>query len=180
MQHEPNWQGLSTLDDGDLQMGLLNWLDDAMRGHYGAEEDALLAGLRPPLNVMFLLNWLEFEVAQGSFPAYFANSHGRHAALATQALRTIGATETASVLDRARGVFEANSDAWHDRQEEMNQLEEFAVVTPYTGLPGVHALSDLTDEYWEAQRRDRFSDIFDDYFRRSVKQLAAPDTPNTS
>jgi len=180
MQHEPNWQGLSTLDDGDLQMGLLNWLDDAMRGHYGAEEDALLAGLRPPLNVMFLLNWLEFEVAQGSFPAYFANSHGRHAALATQALRTIGATETASVLDRARGVFEANSDAWHDRQEELNQLEEFAVVTPYTGLPGVHALSDLTDEYWEAQRRDRFSDIFDDYFRRSVKQLAAPDTPNTS
>jgi uncharacterized protein DUF4375 len=129
---------------------------------------------------MFSLNWLEFEVVQGSFLAYFANSHGRHAAPAAQALRTIGATETASVLDRARRVFEANSDAWHARQEEMNQLEEFAVVTPYTGLPGVHELSDLTDEYWEAQRRDRFSDLLDDYFRRSVKQLAAPDTPNTS
>jgi len=155
-------------------MGLLNWLDDAMRGHYGAEEDALLAGLRPPLNVMFLLNWLEFEVTQGSFLAYFANSHGRHATLAAQALRTIGATETAAVLDRARGVFEANSEAWHARQEEMNQLEEFAVVTAYAGLPGVDAISDLTDEYWEAQRRDRYSDLFSDYFRRSVKELAGP------
>lgn len=136
----------------------------------------MLARLRPPLNVMFLLNWLEFEVVQGSLLAYFANSHGRHAALAAQALRTIGPTETASVLDRARDIFGANSDAWHARQEEMNQLEEFAVVTPYAGLPGVHALSDLTDEYWEAQRRDRFSDLFDDYFRGSVKQLAAPET----
>lgn len=161
-------------------MGLLNWLDDAMRGHYGAEEDALLAGLHPPLNVMFLLNWLEFEVMQGSFLAYFANSHGRHATLAAQALRTIGATETASVLDRARHVFEANSGAWHARQEEMNQLQEYAVVTPYAGLPGVDALSDLTDEYWEAQRRDHFSDLFDDYFRRSVTELAAHDTPNKS
>src|SRR4029077_13461908 len=180
MQHEPDWQRLSTLDDGELQMGLLNWLGDAMRGHEGAEEAAMLAGLRPPLNVMFLLNWLEFEVLQGSFLAYFANSHGRHAALAAQALRTIGATETASVLDRARGVFEANSDPWHARQEEMNQLEEFSVVTPYAGLPGVHALSDLTDEYWEAQRRDRFSGLFDDYFRRSVNQLAGPDSSNRS
>jgi Domain of unknown function (DUF4375) len=173
MPQEPDWQRLSTLDDGDLQMGLLNWLDDAMHGHDGTEEDAILAGLRPPLNVMFLLNWLEFELVQGSFLAYFANSHGRHATLAGQALRTIGATETASVLDRARGVFEANAGAWHARQEELNQLEEYAVVTPYTGLPGVDALSDLTDEYWEAQRRDHFSHLFDDYFRRSVSELAA-------
>jgi Domain of unknown function (DUF4375) len=179
MQPEPDWQRLSTLDDGDLQMGLLNWLDEAMRGHYGEEEDALLASLHPPLDVMFLLNWLEFEVVQGSFLAYFANSHGRHATLAAQALRTIGATDTASVLDRARAVFEANSDAWHARREEMNQVEEYAVVTPYVGLPGVEALSDLTDEYSEAQRRDRFSDLFDDYLRRSVKELAASDTPNS-
>jgi hypothetical protein len=174
MQHEPDWQRLSTLDDGDLQMGLLNWLDDAMRGHYGPEEDAMLAGLRPPLNVMFLLNWLEFEVTQGSFLAYFSNSHGRHATLAAQALRTIGATDTASVLDRARGVFEANSAAWRTRQEELDQLEEYAVVTPYVDLPGVEELSDLTDEYWDAQRRERYSDLFSDYFRRSVKELVGP------
>jgi hypothetical protein len=180
MQQEPDWQRLSNLDDGDLQMGLLNWLDEVMRGHHAPEEDAILAGLRPPLNLMFLLNWLEFELIQGSFLAYFSNSHGRHARLAAQALRMIGATETASVLDRARGVFEANSDAWHARQEEINQLEEYAVITPYAGLPGVNALSDLTDEYWEAQRRDHFSDLFDDYFRRSVRELAAPDTLNKS
>ena len=88
-------------------MGLLNWLDEAMRGHLGAEEDVILGGLRPLLNVMYLLNWLDFEVTQGSFLAYFANSHGRHATLAAQALRTIGATDTASVLDRARTVFGA-------------------------------------------------------------------------
>jgi len=153
-------------------MGLLNWLDDAMGGHYGSEEDAMLAGLSPPLNVMFLLNWLEFEVTQGSFLAYFLNSHGRHSTLAAQALRTIGATETAAVLDRARAVFETNSAAWQARQEELNQLEEYAVVTPYVDLPGVEELSDLTDEYWEAQRRDRYSDLLSDYFRRSVKELA--------
>jgi len=69
-------------------MGLLNWLDEAMRGHLGAEEDVILGGLRPLLNVMYLLNWLDFEVTQGSFLAYFANSHGRHATLAAQALST--------------------------------------------------------------------------------------------
>ncbi len=155
-------------------MGLLNWLDEAMRGHLGAEEDVILGGLRPLLNVMYLLNWLDFEVTQGSFLAYFANSHGRHATLAAQALRTIGATDTASVLDRARTVFEANSAAWRTRQEELDQLEEYAVVTPYVDLPGVEELSDLTDEYWDAQRRDSYSDLFSDYFRRSVKELAGP------
>ncbi len=158
-------------------MGLLNWLDEAMRGHYGAKEDTILGGLRPPLNVMFLLNWLDFEVTQGSFLAYFLNSHGRHARLAAQALKTIGAAKTASVLERARGVFEANSAAWNARNEELDQVEEFAVVRPYVGLPGADELSDLTNEYWDAQRSDRYTDLFDDYFRRSVVQRAGGARP---
>jgi hypothetical protein len=56
--------------------------------------------------------------------------------------------------------------AWRTRQEGLDQLEEYAVVTPYVDLPGV--------EYWDAQRRERDSDLFSDYFRRSVKELAAP------
>ncbi len=158
-------------------MGLLNWLDEAMRGHYGAKEDTILGGLRPPLNVMFLLNWLDFEVTQGSFLAYFLNSHGRHARLAAQALKTIGAAKTASVLERARGVFEANSAAWNARNEELDQVEEFAVVRPYVGLPGADELSDLTNEYWDAQRSDRYTDLFDDYFRRSVVKRAGGARP---
>jgi Domain of unknown function (DUF4375) len=174
MQAEPDWQHLSTLNDGDLQMGLLNWIDQVMHGHHGTEdeEDAILAGLRPPLDVMFLLNWLDFEVVQGSFLAYFLNSHGRHASLAAQALRTIGAAETASVLERAGRVFETNAAAWNARNEELDQLEEFAVVRPYVGLPGADELSQLTDEFWEAQRRDRYPDLFNDYFRRSVVERA--------
>ncbi len=158
-------------------MGLLNWLDEAMRGHYGAKEDTILGGLRPPLNVMFLLNWLDFEVTQGSFLAYFLNSHGRHARLAAQALKTIGAAKTASVPERARGVFEANSAAWNARNEELDQVEEFAVVRPYVGLPGADELSDLTNEYWDAQRSDRYTDLFDDYFRRSVVKRAGGARP---
>jgi hypothetical protein len=172
MHPEPNWQQLSTLDDGDLQMSLLKWIDEVMDGHYGAEEDSILGGFRPPLDVMFLLNWLDFEVTQGSFLAYFLNSHGRHARLAAKALKTIGAAKTASVLERARGVFEANSAAWDARNDELDQVEEFAVVRPYVGLPGADELSDLTDEYWEAQRSDRYTDLFDDYVRRSVVHLA--------
>ena len=173
MQTEPNWQQLSTLNDGDLQMSLLNWIDGVMHGHYGAEEDTILGGLRPPLDVLFVLNWLDFEVMQGSFLAYFLNSHGRHARLAAQALKTIGADKSASVVERALGVFEANSAAWDARNEELEQLEEFAVVRPYVGLPGADELSDLTDEYWEAQRNDRYTDRFDDYVRRSVVLRAA-------
>jgi hypothetical protein len=172
MQQEPNWQQLSTLNDGDLQMSLLNWIDEVMNGHYGADEDTILRGLRPPLNVIFVLNWLDFEVTQGSFLAYFLNSHGRHASLAVEALKTIGAAKTASVLERASGVFEANSAAWDARNEELDQVEEFAVVRPYVGLPGADELSDLTDEYWEAQRSDRYTDLFDGYVRRSVVHLA--------
>ncbi|HEX9097511.1 MAG TPA: DUF4375 domain-containing protein [Candidatus Dormibacteraeota bacterium] len=172
MQQEPNWQRLSALNDGDLQMSLLNWIDELMDGHYGEEEDTILGGLRPPLNVMFLLNWLDFELTQGSFLAYFLNSHGRHARLAAQALKTIGAAKTASVLERAVGVFEANSAAWNARNEEMDQLEEFAVVRPYVGLPGADELSDLTEKYWDAQRSDRYTDLLNDYFRRSVVERA--------
>lgn len=153
-------------------MGLLNWVDEVMDGHDGAEEDSILAGLRPPLNVMFLLNWLDFEVMQGSFLAYFLNSHGRHARLAARALETIGAAQTASVLERARGIVEANAAAWNARNEELDQLEEFAVVRPYVGLPGADELSQLTGEYWDAQRSDRYNDLFNDYFRRSVVQRA--------
>jgi Domain of unknown function (DUF4375) len=172
MQPEPDWQHLSTLKDGDLQMGLLDWIDHVMHGQHGTAEDAILAGLRPPLNVMFLLNWLDFEVTQGSFLAYFLNSHGRHASLAAQALRTIGAAETAAVLERARGVVEAHAAAWNARNEELDQLEEFDVVRPYVGLPGADELSHLTDDFWEAQRRDRYTDLFNSYFRRSVVQRA--------
>jgi hypothetical protein len=96
MPQEPNWQLLSTLNDGDLQMSHLNWIDEIM-----------------------------------------------------------------------------DQDDWSGRDGlRTDQLEEFAVVRSYVGLPGADELSDLTDKYWDAQRSDRYTDPFNDCFRRSVVKRA--------
>jgi Domain of unknown function (DUF4375) len=65
---------------------------------------AFLAGLPRRLQVLWLLNWLELEVSQGSLLAYFFNSSGRHAALAVAALQGIGAGHMAQVLTEAAAL----------------------------------------------------------------------------
>lgn len=72
-----------------------------MRGLSDQEEDDLLARIPSPLRVLWALDWLDFEMSQGSLLAYFFNAHGRHARPAAQALRDIGATRMASVIQQA-------------------------------------------------------------------------------
>jgi hypothetical protein len=56
---------------------VLEYLDAVMAGRSDEAEDALLAVLPRPLQALWLLSWLEFEVSQGSLLAYFFNSAGR-------------------------------------------------------------------------------------------------------
>jgi hypothetical protein len=78
---EPDWAALEDLDDDQLAAALLEYLDAVMAGRSVEAEDALLAVLPWPLQALWLLSWLEFEVTQGSLLAYFFNSAGRHADL---------------------------------------------------------------------------------------------------
>jgi hypothetical protein len=95
---EPDWAALEGLDDNQLAAALLEYLDAVMAGRSAQAEDALLAVLPWPLQALWLLSWLEFEVTQGSLLAYFFNSAGRHAALAVAALHDIGAGRMEQVL----------------------------------------------------------------------------------
>ncbi|MEV6302151.1 DUF4375 domain-containing protein [Actinoplanes sp. NPDC051861] len=122
------------MDPAELQNVLLDELRTRMPA--GADEhaeDDRLAELAPRLRTLWLLDWLDFEVAQGGLEAYFTNSHGRHASLAVAALRDIGATTMASVLDTARSA------------------------------AGRAALRALTDRFEEAAETDGWGDKLDTY-----------------
>jgi hypothetical protein len=87
------WQDLGDLDGPALTGRLLDNLDALFEGclRTAEREDSKLATLPEPLQALWRLNWLDFEISQGSLLAYFMNSHGRHAEAAVNALRRIDA-----------------------------------------------------------------------------------------
>jgi hypothetical protein len=170
----PDWTSLSKLDDGELQSRLLDHVNEIMKGLNDEDEDEAIAGLAPPLRVMWLTNWLDFEVTTGSLLAYFSNSHGRHVALTAEALREIGASGMAAVLERAARSVERNSDAWAASEAKLASTQLYDVVRPYEDLPNVDEMLQLTDEYWQEAERDVWwGQRLSDYLRRSVEELAA-------
>ena len=132
---EPDWAALEDLDDDQLAAALLEYLDAVMAGRSVEAEDARLAVLPRPLQALWLLSWLEFEVTQGSLLAYFFNSAGRHAGLAVAALHDIGAGRMAQVLTEAAAVVAADPAAWDKGRSDLDALGEWTVTQPYRGLP---------------------------------------------
>jgi hypothetical protein len=141
-----DWAIAAGLPTAELQDLLIDESAGVMAGLQGADEDAQLDRLEEPLRAMWLLNWLDFEVAQGSLLAYFGNSHGRHAALARELLASIGADRMADVLARA------------GRAHSAGELDL------------------LTDEYWEAAELDGWGDKLDAYLGHQVRLLASRNT----
>ena len=154
--HAGDWSGLRELEGDELMSRLLSNLDALLEGSLTSAEveDACLGELPEPLRVLWYLNWLDFEVCQGSLLAYFFNSHGRHAPLAEQALRRIGAGKSADVLAEAKRTVLGESAAWTERHQELDALPAYSVTRPYSGLPGASALSELTDRLHEALAED--------------------------
>jgi len=167
----PDWTLLAGLDPGDLQTALLAEADAVMDGQPGPEEDRLLPALPEPLRAIWLLNWLDYEVSQGSLLAYFYNRHGRHAQLAAGVLRRIGANRMADVVAEAAASYERASAEWAARRAEMDAAGEFAVVKPYRGLSNADELSRLTDQYWQAAADDDWGSKLDIYLRDQVRRL---------
>lgn len=175
----PDWKQLAGLAPNDLQMALLAEADAIMGGQYGPEEDRLLAALPEPLRAIWLLNWLDYEVSQGSLLAYFYNSHGRHAQLAVGLLRRMGANRMADIVAQAAASYEPASAEWAARRAEVDAAGEFAVVKPYAGLSNARDLDRLTDQYWQAADDDDWGSKLDGYLRQQVRQLAEEGSPTT-
>lgn len=168
----PDWTLLARLDADDLQMALLAAADAVMDDQSDPQEDRLLPELPEPLRAIWLLDWLDFEVSQGSLLAYFYNSHGRHARLAAGVLRRIGANRMADVVAEAAASCERASGEWAARRAEMDAAGEWAVVKPYAGLPNADHLVQLTDQYWQAAAADHWGSRLDTYLRDQVSLLA--------
>jgi len=75
---------------------------------------------------VFLVIWeLESEVNNGGFQQYFHNSSGALAPHAVDALKTLGATATADIVQRALDTVIKTITSWSDdahRQTQVNQL----------------------------------------------------------
>lgn len=136
-----------------------------------AEEDRAVERLPQPLSVLYYLNWLDFEVSQGSLTAYLFNTHGRHASEAARSLRIIGADDMASVLDRAVAIVRTREAAWMERRNELEQLPTYAVTRPYRDLDGTDDLADLTDDYWTAAASDDWGDMLEEYLNGQRNEI---------
>ena len=160
-----DWHGLDSLDASALTDRLLQSVDQVFEGRLdsAAAEDAALASLPEPLRVLWYLNWLDFEVSQGSLLAYFMNTRARHAAAASAALRRIGAEATAEVLDEAQAVLRREEDAWSARRVELDEYGEYAVVHPYRELAGADELDELTNRFRETADRDAWGEKLERY-----------------
>jgi hypothetical protein len=167
------WHGLADLDGAALTARLLGNLDALFEGgHETAEhEDSKLATLPEPLQVLWYLDWLDFEVSQGSLLAYFMNSHGRHAEAVVNALRRIGAVRIADVVGQAHVEAQRNANAWSRRRAELDERGQHAVLNPYRELAGADQLDALTDRYWEAADADNRGEKLERYLASEVDTI---------
>jgi hypothetical protein len=171
---EVDWQALSVLAPAELESAMLADLGRAMSGLTEDQEDELLAALPQPHAVLWLLDWLDFEVCQGSLLAYFYNSPGRHATQAADALDAIGAARMATVLRAAIDSMTTAEGEWTDRRAEMSELGEHVVARPYQGLSNAKRLSALTHDYWAAAKEDQWGDKLESFVVRAVATRATP------
>lgn len=167
----PDWRLLADLSPNDLQTALQAEAGAVMDGKSDLEEDHLLLALPEPVRAIWLVDWLDYEVSQGSLLAYFCNRHGRHARLAIDVLRRMGASRMADVVTRAAASCERAFAGRAARRAELDALGEFAVAKPYADLPNPHDLARLTDQYWQAADDDGWGSRLDAYLREQVRLL---------
>ncbi len=99
---------------------------DTWESLVGVSDDDV-AQLDPRRRAVFYVGLLEAEVMNGGFGQYLSNTQGVHVAATLRCLGEIGATKTASLLERAAelGATEDSfADAWAERAETFNQLDD--------------------------------------------------------
>jgi len=169
-----NWPDVAQLSVGDLQAVLLDELSSVMSGLFQGQQDEMLETLPAPMRVLWLLDWLDFEVTQGSLLAYFGNSHGRYAWLAAAALDEIGAVTMSAVLRRAAGLHAQNAQGRKEDARDQD-VAEYAVLRPYSDWPHADELRTLTTEFHAAEEADDWGQKLDVFLRAAVGSLAKLD-----
>ena len=125
-----------------------------------AREAAVGANGLTPAEKVFLRVWnLEAEVNNGGFNQYYQNSAGDHALETPAALREIGASEAASLVESANQVFGPTGPS-RDRDERTRALEQL-------GKSATDALGTLDTRFYE------YPDNLSDLLRRYVDQNRA-------
>jgi|KBSMisStaDraftv2_1062788.scaffolds.fasta_scaffold157463_3 hypothetical protein len=74
--------------------------------------------------VVIAVWWLNAEVMNGGFDQYYSNSTGEQAYFAPEALRLIGAHQTAAIVSRANAVFgpDGPSKLRTTREEQLSAI----------------------------------------------------------
>ena len=110
---------------------------------YAREATVGFGALTEPEKVVFCLDKLEQEVNNGGFAQYLRNSSGDNAVETPAALRTLGAPQVASIVERAlalfpdhrpprdRGQREEQMDSWgSEQQDALAELDQAFLAYP--------------------------------------------------
>ena len=109
-------EALGHAADNDFAIAMSNLV-------YAREATVGFSVLTAPEKVVFCLDKLEQEVNNGGFQQYFSNSSGDHAAETPAALRTLGAPQVASIVEKALKLFP-------DHQDALAELDEAFLAYP--------------------------------------------------
>lgn len=117
----------------DVSELILNKLDPDVWPDYSA--------LSKPEQYVMVVGDFEGQINNGGFDQYYFNSYGDNAVVAVEALRAIGANESAELLIKSFGVFPANTPS-PIRDIRWAQLETLTVKQN-------EFLSSLDDQFYE-------------------------------
>jgi hypothetical protein len=110
-------EALSHGSDNDFAIAMSNLV-------YAREAKVGFEALTEPEKVVFCLDKLEQEVNNGGFEQYFRNSSGDHAVVTPAALRTLGASQVAAIVEKALELF-PNRQPSRVRDEREAQMESW-------------------------------------------------------
>src|SRR5690349_17537249 len=108
-------EALSHSSDNDFAIAMSNLV-------YAREARLGFDALSEAEKVVFCLDKLEQEVNNGGFEQYFRNASGDNAVVTPAALRTLGASQVASIVEKALELF-PNQQPSRIRDEREEQMD---------------------------------------------------------
>jgi len=125
----------SILDEDDLDLFASDLMDHLLR----REE------LSEPESVVFRLLMLNVEVMNGGLEQYYLNAAGNDAGALAAALRAVGASRRAAIVERANALFGAGGPAT-EMSERRTQIRSFGAKGRGEWVRLARAFSEVRDD----------------------------------
>lgn len=93
--------------------------------------------------IALYINWFDAEVANGGLDQFYFNDSGNYAIEMLETMKTIGAVNTARLLEKSFSIFPSSSPS-RDRVERQAQFTA-------SGEEGLELLYSLTGEYYDQE-----------------------------